>query len=694
MARRSPPHSWLDVTNNPCRVALRVARQAGGTSSRHRRVPGGHPGGRGPGAFELAVHRRLRVPARRLQPGADAQLPAWRPQPGVPAGPRGSAAAGGRGRRGAAPNLAQGGGQRGAVAGGLRPGAMGTRGALAAVAALRETSVIIAAAIGTAVLGERFGRRRVSADPGAAAEVRRCAEVTAGLFRGAGAPQVEILDGIEGGQPAVLARCPAPPGKPTVLLYAHHDVQPTGDPGAWTSPPFAAIERDGRLYGRGSADDKAGVAAHLAVLRAYHGRPPVGVTVFVEGEEVIGSPTLGALLERDRGKLAADVIVLADSANFEPGTPALTTTLRGLVDCVVEVRVLEHGVHSGVYGGAAPDALTALCRVLASLHDEQGNVAIDGLVTAKTPDLDYPEERFRAEAGLLDGVQLLGTGSLAGRIWAKPAASVLAIDATRVADASNTLAASARAKVSVRLAPGDDAPRAMRALARHLREHAPWGVRVDVAEKDAGQPYAVDARGPAFDAARAAFRAAYGRDVVDMGVGGSIPFVAEFARTFPGAPILVTSAGADPDCRAHGPRREPAPRRLRAGLPGRDAAARQARRALSLAACLASRRRRAQGAAARMALRTVRASSRAPTIPSTVSAATHELTVENAVAEACAPGWAARVRNRLPNTATPITWESWIVVVSSPLASAASERGTRTSDWVTSGLKAAPKAAP
>src|SRR6266545_738367 len=355
----------------------------------------------------------------------------------------------------------------------------------------------------------------VSADPGAAAQVRRCAEVTAGLFRGAGAPQVEILDGIEGGQPAVLARCPAPPGKPTVLLYAHHDVQPTGDPGAWTSPPFAAIERDGRLYGRGSADDKAGVAAHLAVLRAYHGRPPVGVTVFVEGEEEIGSPTLGALLERDRGKLAADVIVLADSANFEPGTPALTTTLRGLVDCVVEVRVLEHGVHSGVYGGAAPDALTALCRVLASLHDEQG--------------------------------------SLAGRIWAKPAASVLAIDATRVADASNTLAASARAKVSGRLAPGDDAPRAMRALARHLREHAPWGVRVDVAEKDAGQPYAVDARGPAFDAARAAFREAYGRDVVDMGVGGSIPFVAEFARTFPGAPILVTSAGADPDCRAHGP---------------------------------------------------------------------------------------------------------------------------------------------
>ncbi|HZD74603.1 MAG TPA: dipeptidase [Actinomycetota bacterium] len=393
----------------------------------------------------------------------------------------------------------------------------------------------------------------VSADPGAGAEVRRCAEATAGLFERARVPQVEILDGLEGGQPAVLARYPAPDGMPTVLLYAHHDVQPTGEPGAWTSPPFLPTEREGRLYGRGAADDKAGVAAHLAVLRAYQGRPPVGVTVFVEGEEEIGSPTLGALLERDRDKLAADVIVLADSGNFEVGAPALTTTLRGLVDCIVEVRVLEHGVHSGVYGGAAPDALTALCRLLASLHDERGNVAIDGLVTAKAPDLDYPAERFRAEAGLLEGVELLGDGSLAERLWAKPAASVLAIDATRVADASNTLVPSARAKVSVRLAPGDDAPRALGALARHLREHAPWGVRVEVIERDAGQPYAIEAQGPAFDAARAAFGAAYGRELVEIGVGGSIPFVAEFARAFPEAAILVTSAGADPHCRAHGP---------------------------------------------------------------------------------------------------------------------------------------------
>ncbi len=391
----------------------------------------------------------------------------------------------------------------------------------------------------------------VSADPGAAGEVRRCAEVTAELFRGVGAPRVEILDGVEGGQPAVLASYPAPPGRPTVLLYAHHDVQPAGDPGGWTSLPFEPAERDGRLHGRGSADDKAGIAAHLAVLRAYDGQPPVGVTVFVEGEEEIGSPTLGAFLERFRDQLTADVIVLADSANLEIGTPALTTSLRGMAACVVEVRALEHGVHSGVYGGAAPDALTALCRLLGTLHDEQGNVAIEGLVTAEAPRAEYPEERFRAEAAMLDGVRLLGTGGIAERLWAKPSASVLAIDTTRVADASNTLLPVARAKVSVRLAPGDDAARAWEALARHLREHAPWGVRVAVLDREIGQPFVIDAQGPVFDAARAAFREAYGNDLVDIGIGGSIPFVAEFATAFPDAAILVTSAGADHNCRAH-----------------------------------------------------------------------------------------------------------------------------------------------
>ncbi|MFD2078676.1 Acetylornithine deacetylase/Succinyl-diaminopimelate desuccinylase [Actinopolymorpha cephalotaxi] len=390
----------------------------------------------------------------------------------------------------------------------------------------------------------------VSADPAARSDVRRTAELTAELFRAEGAQDVEILE-VEGGQPAVVARFPAPAGQPTVLLYAHHDVQPTGEVAQWTSPPFEPTEREGRLYGRGAADDKAGIALHLAAVRAFGGRPPVGVTVFVEGEEEIGSPALGAFLAKYRDRLAADVIVLADSANFDVGVPALTTTLRGLADCVVEVRALDHGVHSGIYGGAAPDALTALCRLLATLHDEEGNVAIEGLGTAPAPAVDYPEERFRTEAAMRPGVRLLGEGTIAERIWARPTASVLAIDAPRVADASNTLVPVARAKVSVRLAPGDDATRAMKALTEHLRTHAPWGVEVDVTAGDAGQPYAAQASGPAYDAARSAFAQVWNREPVDIGIGGSIPFVAEFAETFPEAAILVTGA-ADPHCRAHG----------------------------------------------------------------------------------------------------------------------------------------------
>jgi acetylornithine deacetylase/succinyl-diaminopimelate desuccinylase-like protein len=339
---------------------------------------------------------------------------------------------------------------------------------------------------------------------------------------------------------------------PTVLLYAHHDVQPPGDPAGWSTPPFEPVERDGRLYARGSSDDKAGIAAHLAALRAFGGRPPVGVTVFVEGEEEIGSPLLGDLLAKHRDKLVSDVIVLADSDNIEIGTPSITTSLRGVAACIVEVRTLRHGVHSGAYGGAAPDALTALCRLLATLHNDAGEVAVEGLVTAPSPAFDYPEQRFREEAAMLDGVALLGTGSIAERTWAKPSASVLALDATPMADVSNTLVPAARAKVSVRLAPGDDSVRARTVLAKHLREHAPWGVQITVTDSDVGDPYAIDPSGPAFDAARTAYREAYGRDVVEIGSGGTIPFVAQFADAFPDAAILVVSAGADPDCRAHG----------------------------------------------------------------------------------------------------------------------------------------------
>ncbi|MEI7914095.1 MAG: dipeptidase [Mycobacteriaceae bacterium] len=388
----------------------------------------------------------------------------------------------------------------------------------------------------------------VWSDPARRTEVHRSAEKVAALLRDAGFATVEIV--AEGGAPAVIAHHPAPPGAPTVLLYAHHDVQPEGDGSQWHSPPFEPTERDGRLYGRGTADDKAGIATHLAAFRAHGGAPPVGVTVFVEGEEECGSPSLGALLAAHGDKLAADVIVIADSDNWTSEIPALTVSLRGLADCIVEVATLDHGLHSGLWGGVVPDALTVLIRLLGTLHDDDGNVAVDGLHEASAAPVDRDAAWVRAESGLLDGVSEIGSGTVAQRLWAKPAITVIGIDTTPIASASNTLIPRARAKVSLRIAPGGDAREHLDALRRHLEAHAPWGAHVAVTPGDVGQPYAIDATGPVYDAAREAFRQAWGVDAVDMGMGGSIPFIAEFARAFPDATILVTGV-EDPGTQAH-----------------------------------------------------------------------------------------------------------------------------------------------
>ncbi|MDT5135109.1 MAG: hypothetical protein QOE41_4420, partial [Mycobacterium sp.] len=344
----------------------------------------------------------------------------------------------------------------------------------------------------------------VWADPGRRSEVQRSAQAVAALLSAAGFDDVQIV--AEGGAPAVIARHPAPPGAPTVLLYAHHDVQPEGEHGQWASPPFEPTERNGRLYGRGAADDKAGVATHLAAFRAHGGRPPVGVTVFVEGEEESGSPSLGRLLAAHRDTLAADVIVIADSDNWSTDVPALTVSLRGLADCVVEVATLDHGLHSGMWGGVVPDALSVLVRLLASLHDDEGNVAVEGLREATASEVDHAPGWVRAESGMLEGVREIGTGSLAQRLWAKPAITVIGIDATPIAASSNTLIPRARAKVSMRVAPGGDAKAHLEALTRHLEQHAPWGAHVTVTPGDIGQPYEIDAAGPVYEAARAAFR--------------------------------------------------------------------------------------------------------------------------------------------------------------------------------------------
>ena len=388
----------------------------------------------------------------------------------------------------------------------------------------------------------------VWADPGRRDKVPRSADMVSKLLSEAGFQDIRTVS--EGGAPAVIARHPAPVGAPTVLLYAHHDVQPEGDVSQWASAPFEPTERNDRLYGRGTADDKAGIATHLAAIRAFDGNLPVGVTVFVEGEEESGSPSLGALLAAHQDLLAADVIVIADSMNWTTDVPSLTVSLRGLADCIVEVATLDHGLHSGMWGGVVPDALSVLVRLLASLHDDDGNVAVKGLHQNSAAEVEYPPEQVREETGMLDGVTEIGTGSVAERLWAKPAITVIGIDTPSIAKSSNTLIPTARAKVSMRVAPGGDASRHLEALTRHLEQNAPWGARITVTPGDLGQPYAIDATGPVYDAARAAFRQAWGTDAVDMGVGGSIPFIAEFAAAFPDAKILVTGV-EDPATQAH-----------------------------------------------------------------------------------------------------------------------------------------------
>lgn len=394
----------------------------------------------------------------------------------------------------------------------------------------------------------------VSADPARAGEVQRSAEAVADLFAAEGC-SVEILSA-DGGAPAVVATKAGPAGAPTVLLYAHHDVQPENDHAEWDSPPFEPTERDSpsgpRLFGRGAADDKAGIAAHLAALRIHGDDLPVNVIVFVEGEEEVGSDSLPAFLAEYQERLRADVIVIADSSNWDVGVPALTTSLRGLVRVDVEVRTLTHAVHSGMWGGLVPDALIALSRLIATLHDDEGNVAVQGLLSGPAADVDYPEARLRAESGIAEGVDFIGSGSAVARLWTKPSLSITGLDAPQVDGASNTLVPVARAKISLRVAPGDRTTDVLARLTEHLESHAPWGAQVTVTPVDTGEATSIDATGPAYDAARAAFAEAWGgTDPIDMGVGGSIPFIAEFLEAFPEASVLVTGV-EDPDTRAHG----------------------------------------------------------------------------------------------------------------------------------------------
>lgn len=388
----------------------------------------------------------------------------------------------------------------------------------------------------------------ISADPAHAGDVRASATHLTQWYRSLGM-HAQLLE-IDGAHPAVLASVDGPAGAPTVLLYAHHDVQPVGPLEEWVTPPFEPTERDGRLYGRGTVDDKWGAVAHGTVVRAFDGTPPVNVKILVEGEEETGSANLPAFLSNYTDALRADAVVLADSGNWQLGTPSLTTSLRGLVDATVEVRTLEHALHSGMYGGAIPDALTTLCRLLATLHDANGNVAVGARIAHDAGVLDLEEAILRRDAAIRDGVELIGEGPLTARMWTRPAVSVVGIDAPSVADAINQLVPVARAKVSMRIAPGDDEQRALDELVEHLRVHAPWGAEVRVTPGAAGGAYALDTSTRFHAAMREAMRASWDNEPVDIGVGGSIPFVAAFAEIYPDAALLLTGC-VDPDARLH-----------------------------------------------------------------------------------------------------------------------------------------------
>lgn len=397
---------------------------------------------------------------------------------------------------------------------------------------------------------ERLARIPSMSAPGHdAVTVRESARLTAELFTAAGV-QARVVER-DGAHPAVVGRVDGPKGTPTVLLYAHHDVQPPGPRDRWTTDPFTPTERGGRLYGRGVADDKAGIAAHVAALRAYGGTPPCGVALFIEGEEESGSKHLMDFLNAEAATLACDAVILADSSNWRIGQPAITTTLRGGVMVTVELRVSDHAVHSGLFGGVVPDALMALARLLASLHDDVGRVAVAGLKSDDADPLDLTESELRGWIGTRPSVTLIGDGSLTSRLWRKPSISIIGLDATPVKEASNTIWPVAAARLSMRVPPGQDAKAAQDALVKHLESPAPWGAELTITRAGGvGEAFTASTSGPAYAALKEALGAAWGHDAIDIGLGGSIPFLFDFARTFPGAELLVTGV-EDPESNAH-----------------------------------------------------------------------------------------------------------------------------------------------
>ncbi|MCX4650753.1 dipeptidase [Streptomyces microflavus] len=384
-------------------------------------------------------------------------------------------------------------------------------------------------------------------------ECEAAANWVADALRAEDFTDVALLDTPDGTQ-SVYGFLPGPAGAPTVLLYAHYDVQPPLDESAWLSPPFELTDRDGRWYGRGAADCKGGFIMHLLALRALkaNGGVPVSVKVIAEGSEEQGTGGLERYAEAHPELLAADTIVIGDAGNFRAGLPTVTATLRGMTMLRVQLDTLEGNLHSGQFGGAAPDALAAMIQLLASLRDEHGTTTVDGLTGDTDWDgLQYPEAEFRQDAKVLDGVELIGTGTVADRIWARPAVTVVGIDCPPVVGATPSVQASARAQVSLRVPPGHDAAEATKLLTAHLESHAPWGARVSVEQVGQGQPFRADTSSPAYTAMAGAMRDAYpGQEMQSSGMGGSIPLCNTLASLYPQAEILLIGL-SEPEAQIH-----------------------------------------------------------------------------------------------------------------------------------------------
>ena len=371
------------------------------------------------------------------------------------------------------------------------------------------------------------------------------------LLREAGVESFSSLE-LEGTAPVITGEIPAPPGAPTVLLYGHYDVVPAGDESLWTSPPFEATERDGAIYGRGAADSKSNILVHVGALRAWEGKPPVGIKLLIEGQEEVGSPLEEGYPSATPAPFRAEAILVADGGSIRAGQPSLTVSLRGDARITVEVRTLASNKHSGQYGGAAPDALVVLVRALASLWDEHGDVAVEGLRREEWSGESYTDEEFRALAGLEEGMPIVGTGGIGSKIWSGPGITVLGIDCPAVDGAPASVQSHARAVLNVRIHPEQPAAEAQAIVMRHLEAERPFGVPLQVTAGAIGDGYRAASSGPAWDAMIAAMSTAWGADTVEIATGGAIPLVKAMSEGVPEATMFVFGA-TDSFANIHGP---------------------------------------------------------------------------------------------------------------------------------------------